>query len=52
MTLLWTESMASLYKVDPTTLDTLQHVEYTDGIPGDLSTAHPKVCPAGPSLQG
>ncbi|MEW5298336.1 MAG: hypothetical protein WDW36_001474 [Sanguina aurantia] len=37
------ESMASLYKVDPTTLDTLQHVEYTDGIPGDLSTAHPKL---------
>lgn len=29
--------------MDTKTLDTLQQMEYTDGIPGDLSLAHPKV---------
>lgn len=38
-----TESRSSLYRMDPTNLDTLEHVMYNDQVAGDLSTAHPKV---------
>jgi hypothetical protein len=41
------ESMPSSYLVQPSDLSTGRQVKYTDGVPGDLTTAHPKVLPDG-----
>ncbi|GLI62522.1 hypothetical protein VaNZ11_005179 [Volvox africanus] len=41
------EARTASYIVNPTTLDTVQQVEYGDNIPGDLTTAHPKQAPDG-----
>ncbi|GIL69978.1 hypothetical protein Vretifemale_809 [Volvox reticuliferus] len=41
------EARTAAYIVDPTTLDTVRQVEYDDGLPGDLTTAHPKRAPDG-----
>eukprot|EP00200_Dunaliella_tertiolecta_P003587 CAMPEP_0202347800 /NCGR_PEP_ID=MMETSP1126-20121109/6007_1 /ASSEMBLY_ACC=CAM_ASM_000457 /TAXON_ID=3047 /ORGANISM="Dunaliella tertiolecta, Strain CCMP1320" /LENGTH=543 /DNA_ID=CAMNT_0048939403 /DNA_START=81 /DNA_END=1712 /DNA_ORIENTATION=+ len=39
-----TETIASLYKIDPSNLATLEQVKLRgDDIPGDLTTAHPKL---------
>ena len=41
------ETRSAAYLVDPDTLATLQQVEPADGLPGDLTTAHPKRTPDG-----
>ncbi|KAG2425931.1 hypothetical protein HXX76_013305 [Chlamydomonas incerta] len=41
------ETRSAAYLVDPDTLATLQQVEPTDGLPGDLISAHPKPTPDG-----
>ncbi|EFJ39481.1 hypothetical protein VOLCADRAFT_108622 [Volvox carteri f. nagariensis] len=41
------ESRSAAYIVDPATLATVRQVEYDDDLPGDLTTAHPKVAPDG-----
>jgi carlactone synthase/all-trans-10'-apo-beta-carotenal 13,14-cleaving dioxygenase len=39
--------MPSSYLVDPSDLSTSRQVVYTDGVKGDLTTAHPKLLPDG-----
>jgi carlactone synthase/all-trans-10'-apo-beta-carotenal 13,14-cleaving dioxygenase len=36
-----------VYLVEPGDLRAAQRVEYSDGLPGDLATAHPKPAPDG-----
>ncbi|KXZ54273.1 hypothetical protein GPECTOR_5g361 [Gonium pectorale] len=41
------EAISAAYLVDGTSLATGRQVTYTDGVAGDLTTAHPKVLPDG-----
>jgi carlactone synthase/all-trans-10'-apo-beta-carotenal 13,14-cleaving dioxygenase len=41
------ETPAASYLINAEDLSTLQQVSYADGIPGDLTTAHPSVLPDG-----
>eukprot|EP00878_Enallax_costatus_P013309 GHUV01013914.1.p1 GENE.GHUV01013914.1~~GHUV01013914.1.p1 ORF type:complete len:366 (+),score=113.14 GHUV01013914.1:1044-2141(+) len=44
------ETPAASYLLDPETLDTVQQVLYNDGVPGDLTTAHPSILSDGTLL--
>ncbi|KXZ54301.1 hypothetical protein GPECTOR_5g387 [Gonium pectorale] len=41
------EALPAAYRVDGTSLATGGQVRYRDGVPGDITTAHPKVLPDG-----
>ena len=41
------ETPVANYLLDPEDLSTVEQVKYSDGVPGDLTTAHPSILPDG-----
>ncbi len=45
-----TESVKGTYRLDTASLATKHQEKYTDGVKGDLNTAHPKLLPSGETV--